>query len=91
MELSPDHVVIPREDFLAMQEAAMIPSNLTAKDRLGNVAQTTAILAGTSIAFSAAVWGWVKAKDWLEERNFQRRVRAGEIHVKIAEEKRKKS
>jgi hypothetical protein len=79
MELSPDHVVLPREDFLELQEAAMTAVPLSGKDRLGSVLQTTAVFTGIAVAFTASVWGWVKAKDWLEERNFQRRVRAGEI------------
>ena len=79
MELSPDHVVLPREDFLELQEAAMISGPTSGSERLGSVLQTTAVFAGGSLAFTAAVWGWVKAQDWLEERKFQRRIRAGEI------------
>ena len=79
MELSPDHVVLPREDFLELQEAAMTAPTMTGSERLGSLLQTTGVLTGVALAFTASAWGWVKAKDWLEERHFQRRVRSGEI------------
>jgi hypothetical protein len=79
MELSPDHVVLPRQDYLDLQEAAMLSTPMSGSERLGAVVQTTAVFAGLSLAFTGAAWGWVKAKNWLDERNFQRRVRAGEF------------
>jgi hypothetical protein len=79
MELSPDHVVLPRETYLELQEAAMITSPMSKSERLGSIFQTTAVFTGVALAFTGSVWGWAKAKDWLEERNFQRRIRSGEV------------
>lgn len=89
MELSPDHVVLPKDNYLELQEAAFLSPAMTTQERLGSMAQVAVIFASIAGAATASVWGWAKAKDWLEERNFQRRVRSGEIHEKNIKKKAK--
>lgn len=70
-----DHnsVILPREVFEEMQEGFQTPP--TATERLANTTQATVVFAAAAFAFAGATWGWARAMDWLEERNFQRRMR----------------
>lgn len=81
MDLS-NHILLPREDYIELQERAWDNTPMTAKDRAGSMLQTTFVLAACAGAYTAGVWMLAKSRDWLEERNFERKVRSGEIHVR---------
>lgn len=66
------HYIVPREDFLELQQVAYDQPTPTAGERFGSVMQTTAVFAGLAGAITACSWGIAKATDWYEERRSQR-------------------
>ncbi len=76
-----NHVILTTEDFRELQYAAFDKPALpkTTGDRIGTAAQTTLVYAGFAATFGAACWAWAKASDYLEEKNFQRRLREKQI------------
>lgn len=72
MKLSPDHVALPREDYIELTSAAYDQTPATVGERVGSTVQTTAMVLGLSAAVTAGTWGWAKAVDWLEERRLRR-------------------
>lgn len=71
-------VIMPREDFVELQTAAWDQTPPTAKERVAQTIQTTAICMGIAAAATAGSWGWVKAMDWYDERQLKRRIREAE-------------
>lgn len=71
MDLS-NHVILPNEDYIALQEAAWDPIPIPVKDRIGSSVQTLVILSAVAGVVTASSWGWAKAVNWLEDRRFQR-------------------
>jgi hypothetical protein len=71
MDLS-NSVILPRDDFAELQEAAWNQPAATLKERAGGTAQMLIICAGIAGAITAASWGWAKAMDWREEKELQR-------------------
>lgn len=65
-------VILPREDFIELQTAAWDQPDMTVGDRASSIVQTTMVLAIVSSAIVAARWGWAKAADWQEQKNFER-------------------
>lgn len=72
MDLS-NSVIMPREDFYELQASACTPA--TTSQRIAGTIQTAVIFGSLSAAFTAGVWSWAKAVDWLEERQLQRKMR----------------
>lgn len=73
MDLS-NSVILPREDFLEMQEVAWNQPPVSFKDRSSSVAQTTLIVFVTAAAFTVGRWGWVTATDWYEKKAQAREI-----------------
>lgn len=70
-------VIMPREDFIELTAVAYDNSHVpTLGERVAQTTQTTAIFGGMTLAVVGASWGWAKAMDWLEERNYKRKIRA---------------
>lgn len=67
-------VIMPREDFLELQAATYDPNSTTLATRAASTAQTALVFGSMAGAVVAGSWGWAKAMDWLEERNFQRKT-----------------
>jgi hypothetical protein len=74
MDLS-ESVIMPREDFIELSTVAFdnhhVPS---VSERVGSTLQTTIVFGALAAAVTAGTWGYVKAHDWLEEKNFRRRI-----------------
>ena len=68
-------VIMPREDFIELQTAAWDTTPTTVGTRIASTVQTTLVCAVLAGAFTAGCWGWAKATDWLEEKNYQRETR----------------
>lgn len=66
-----NHVILPREDFLEMQSAAMHVST-SVSDRVAGTLHTTAVLTVMSAAIVGTTWGVAKAMDWFETRRLAR-------------------
>ena len=77
----PTSVILPREDFMELQIAAWDSTPPSVKDRALNSAQTTLVFAVMSGAVVAGCWGWAKATDWLEEKNFRRRQAEKQFNI----------
>ena len=65
-------VIIPRDDFVELQEAAWTAPPATIGERVGSTLQTTIICFGVAAAVTAGTWGWAKACDWKDERSLAR-------------------
>lgn len=66
------HYLVPREDFIELQEVAYNQPTPSAGERVGSVLQTTAVFAGIAAAVTGCSWGIAKATNWLEERRVAR-------------------
>lgn len=72
MDLSTS-VIIPREDFLELQEVAYdnkYPVSIA--DRAANTAQTIVVVGGLGTIAVAVVWGFTRITDKLDERRYKR-------------------
>lgn len=77
MELSNEHVALPREDFIELSRAAYEPQP-TPADRVASTAQTFMVFGGLAAGVTAGAFGISKATDWLEER----RIKRADRHLK---------
>lgn len=71
MDLS-NSVIMPRDDFDELTNAAYSNQHVPFKDRAASTAQTTFVFAALAGAVTAGAWGCTKAVDWLEERRLKR-------------------
>jgi len=71
MDLS-NSVIIPREDFLELQQVAWSQTPTEGKERVASVVQTAAVFAIIAAAITAGTWGWAKAMEWREKKSFER-------------------
>jgi hypothetical protein len=69
-------VLVPRDDFMEMQEAAFSTPPLSTKDRIATTATTVVVSAALAGAVTAAAWGWYKAMDWYDKRAIARQIEA---------------
>jgi hypothetical protein len=68
-------VIIPREDFLELQTVAFDNSHVPSfGERAGAITQTLAVFAGVAGMVTFATWGWAKANDWREKRQYEREL-----------------
>lgn len=65
-------VILPREDFVELQEAAWAQTPATTGERVASTVQTTIICFAAAAAVTAGTWGWAKACDWKDERTLAR-------------------
>lgn len=65
-------VILPREDFVELQEAAWAQPTATLGNRVASTLQTTIICFSAAAAVTAGTWGWAKACDWKDERALAR-------------------
>lgn len=75
-----ESVIMPREDFLELSEAAW-NQTYTTGERIAGVAQTTITVFGISAAVAAGTWGWAKALDWLEDRRYKRVIAERQFEI----------
>lgn len=76
MAEKPLYVKLPQSDYQELMYAANQDATpMTVADRAASAAHTTIVVAALAGAVTAGSWGWAKAMDWLEEREFQRRLR----------------
>lgn len=71
-------VILPREDFLELQQVAWDQNPPSTKERIASTAQTTAVCFVMAGAFGAGTWAWAKAVDWRDERKFKREMAKAE-------------
>lgn len=67
-----ESVIMPREDFLELSEAAWNQPTPTLGQRAATTVQTTLFCAALAGAVAAASWGWATAVEWHEQRSFER-------------------
>ena len=65
-------VILPREDFVELQEAAWAQTPATLGERVAGTVQTSLVCFGIAAAVTAGTWGWAKALDWKDERRLAR-------------------
>lgn len=65
-------VILPREDFVELQEAAWAMPSTTPGERVASTVQTSIICFAVAAAVTAGTWGWAKACDWKDERALAR-------------------
>lgn len=70
MDLS-NSVIIPREDFLELQEVAF-NQHFTTSERVAGTLQAVIVMTALAGAVTAASWSWAKAMDWHDERKLRR-------------------
>jgi hypothetical protein len=68
-------VILPREDFVELQEAAWSQTPTSAGDRAANTAQTAVVLLLCSGAVTLGAWGWYKAMNWYDEQDLKRALK----------------
>lgn len=71
-------VIMPREDFIELSEAAWNQPTPSAGERVAGTLQTTVVCAALAGMVAGASWGWATAAEWLEEKRFQRELRRKE-------------
>jgi len=79
-----NHVILPREEFSDLRDAYWERQPIAPGERVAQSLQSTVFLATFAAAVTAGAWGWAKALDWLEERNFQRRVRENQTAAAVS-------
>jgi len=84
MDLS-NHVIVPREDFIELQEVAYNQPTPSLGERAASTAQTTLVFAGIAAALTAGSYGWAKAMDWREERQLRRHMAKRKLDQEIAD------
>lgn len=72
MDLS-QSVIMPREDFVELQEAAWSSLPQSFGDRAASMMQTTVVCTVLAGAVVASSWGVAKAMDWYDERSWKRK------------------
>ena len=65
-------VIIPREDFSKLQDAAYEQAPQTASEHFLGVLHSAGVAASLATAFVAAVWGWAKAMEWRDNKVHER-------------------
>lgn len=68
-------VILPREDFVELQEAAWSNDPQPTAERIASVAQTFTVFAIVTGAVLAMSWGYHAAADWRERKAFERRLK----------------
>lgn len=79
-----ESVIMPREDFLELSEAAWNQPTPTLGERAATTVQTTLVFAGMAAAVTAGTYGWAKAIDWLEMRRAARKSALNETPLRSA-------
>ena len=73
MDLS-NSVILPREDFIELQQVAWDSTPAAVKTRVAQTIQSTTTMVGAAAIFVGATWGWVKAMDWLDGRRTANKI-----------------
>lgn len=82
MDLS-NSVILPREDFVELQTAAWDNIHPTTNsERLGSIAQTTAVFVVIALAVTAGSWGYAQAKVWSEKKSSAIRIAEADLMKK---------
>jgi hypothetical protein len=76
MEISENHVVLPREDFHELNTAAH--DDPSVGTRVASTTQTFFVFGALAAGVTGAAFGVAKATDWLEERRTKRTIRLAE-------------
>ena len=79
-------VILPREDFVELQEAAWNAPDLTTKDRVANSVQAFVYCAFGAGMIAAGTWGWATAVEWHEKKASERRLREAELAKKATQQ-----
>lgn len=83
-----NHVILPREDFVELQQAAWDQPDVPFKKQMQNTANMTLFMFGAAAAVGFGTLTWAKAVDWLEERQLKRKMREAEIYNQKAAPKK---
>ena len=66
-------VIMPREDFIELSSVAYDSHIPSFGERSGQVIQATFVMAAFAGAITAAAWGVVKAQNWFEQNQANRK------------------
>jgi hypothetical protein len=78
-------VIMPREDFIELSEAAWHTPPASLKMKAATTVQYTLFFVAATAAVTAGSWGIAKAMNWFEEETLKRKMRENNAHEQPVE------